>query len=31
MNFTEIIILENKRVRLEPLNDIHLNELLPIY
>lgn len=30
MNFTENIILENKRVRLEPLNEIHLNELVPI-
>ena len=30
MNFTENIVLENKRVRLEPLSDIHLIELLPI-
>ena len=30
MNFTENIILENKRVRLEPLSEIHLNELVPI-
>jgi RimJ/RimL family protein N-acetyltransferase len=30
MNFKENIVLENKRVRLEPLGDIHLVELLPI-
>lgn len=30
MNFKENIVLENKRVRLEPLSDIHLIELLPI-
>ena len=30
MNFTENIVLENKRVRLEPLSEIHLNELVPI-
>jgi RimJ/RimL family protein N-acetyltransferase len=30
MNFTEDIVLENKRVRLEPLSEIHLNELVPI-
>ncbi len=30
MNFTENIVLENKRVRLEPLSDTHLFELLPV-
>lgn len=30
MNFSENIILENNRVRLEPLTMNHLNELLPI-
>ena len=30
MNFTENIVLENDRVRLEPLGKNHLNELLPI-
>ncbi len=30
MNFIENIVLENDRVRLEPLDKNHLNELLPI-
>jgi len=30
MNFIENIILENSRVRIEPLSQIHFNELLPI-
>ena len=30
MNFIENIVLENSRVRLEPLNEIHFEELLPI-
>jgi len=30
MNFIENIVLENKRIRLEPLSEIHLNELVPI-
>lgn len=30
MNFIENIVLENDRVRLEPLGKNHVNELLPI-
>lgn len=30
MNFIENIVLENDRVRLEPLAKNHVNELLPI-
>jgi RimJ/RimL family protein N-acetyltransferase len=30
MNFIENIILENNRVRIEPLSHIHFNDLLPI-